>query len=293
MKNIRNFCIIAHIDHGKSTLADRLLEKTNTLNQREMQAQVLDDMDLERERGITIKARAVRLSYQAPDGNTYEFNLIDTPGHAAFTAMRARGAQITDVVILEVAADDGIMPQTIEAINHAKAAGVTIVVAINKIDKPEANIDRVKQQLTEHNVIPEEWGGDVICVPISAKHNKNIDGLLESVLLVAEMLELKADSSQVASGTIVESKVDKGRGIVATILIKNGTLKVGDSVIVGTCSGKIRAMTNDKRERIKSAGPSIPVEILGLTEVPNAGDYFEVVQNEKEMTSIIDKRKER
>jgi len=261
--------VMGHVDHGKTSLLDAV-RKTRVI---EGEAG-----------GITQHIGAYTVDY-----NNQSITFIDTPGHAAFTAIRARGAKLTDIAILVVAADDGIMPQTIEAINHIKDANVPMIVAINKIDKPEANIDRIKQQLTEHNVIPEEWGGDTICVPISAKQNMNIDKLLESVLLVAEMLELKADSSQVASGTVVESKVDKGRGIVATILIKNGTLKVGDFVVCGVASGRIRAMMDYKGNLVKEAGPSMPVSVLGLDSVPDAGDMAYVV-DEKMARNVIQER---
>ena len=264
--------VMGHVDHGKTSLLDAI-RKTNVI---EGEAG-----------GITQHIGAYTV-----DCNGETITFIDTPGHAAFTAIRARGAQLTDIAILVVAADDGIMPQTVEAINHIKSANVPMIVAINKIDKPEANIDRVKQQLTEHDVLPEEWGGDVICVPISAKHNKNIDALLETVLLVAEMQELKADSKQDASGTIVESKVDKGRGIVATVLIKNGTLKIGDFVVCGVASGRIRAMMDYKGNNVKTAGPSMPVSILGLDTVPEAGDMAYVV-NEKLARNIIEERTSR
>jgi len=264
--------VMGHVDHGKTSLLDAI-RNTNVI---EGEAG-----------GITQHIGAYTV-----DCNGQSITFIDTPGHAAFTAIRARGAKLTDIAVLVVAADDGIMPQTVEAINHIKSANCPMIVAINKIDKPEANIDRVKQQLTEHNVVPEEWGGDVICVPISAKHNKNIDNLLESILLVAEMLELKADSKQEASGTIIESKVDKGRGIVATILIKNGTLKVGDFVVCGIASGRIRAMMDHKGNSVKVAPPSMPVSVLGLNVVPDAGDMAYVV-DEKMAKNIIDERTSR
>ena len=264
--------VMGHVDHGKTSLLDAI-RKTNVI---EGEAG-----------GITQHIGAYTV-----DCNGESITFIDTPGHAAFTAIRARGAKLTDIAILVVAADDGIMPQTIEAINHIKSANCPMIVAINKIDKPEANIDRIKQQLTEHDVIPEEWGGDVICVPISAKHNQNIDNLLESVLLVAEMLELKADSKQDASGTVVESKVDKGRGIMATILIKNGTLKIGDFVVCGLASGRIRAMMDHKGNSVKVAPPSMPVSVLGLNVVPDAGDMAYVV-DEKMAKNIIEERTSR
>ena len=264
--------VMGHVDHGKTSLLDAI-RNTNVIQGEAG--------------GITQHIGAYTV-----DCKGQSITFIDTPGHAAFTAIRARGAQLTDVAVLVVAADDGIMPQTVEAINHIKSANCPMIVAINKIDKPEANIDRVKQQLTEYNVVPEEWGGDVICVPISAKKNMHIDNLLESILLVAEMLELKADSTQEASGTIIESKVDKGRGIVATILIKNGTLKIGDFVVCGVASGRIRAMMDYKGNNVKSAGPSMPVSVLGLNVVPDAGEMAYVV-DEKFAKNIIEERTSR
>lgn len=261
--------VMGHVDHGKTSLLDAI-RNTNVI---EGEAG-----------GITQHIGAYTVDY-----NNQKITFIDTPGHEAFTAIRARGAKLTDIAILVVAADDGIMPQTIEAINHIKAAGVPMIVAINKIDKPEANIDRIKQQLTEYDVVCEEWGGDVICVPISAKYNKNIDKLLEAVQLVAEILELKADSTQDASGTIIESKVDKGRGIVATILIKNGTLHVGDFMVSGVASGRIRAMMDYKGKAVTSAGPSMPVSVLGFDICPEAGDMAYVV-DEKMARNIVSER---
>ncbi|MEG0496210.1 MAG: translation initiation factor IF-2, partial [Eubacterium sp.] len=217
---------------------------------------------------------------------------IDTPGHEAFTAMRSRGAQITDIAILVVAADDGVMPQTVEAINHAKAAGVPIIVAINKIDKDGANPERVKQELTEHNLVVEEWGGDVIAVPVSAKKGLNIENLLEMVLIVAEMGELKADPKRAARGSVIEAQVKKGKGATASLLVQQGTLHVGDSIISGTTYGKVRTMIDDKGKRIKKAGPSKPVEISGLSDIPEAGDDFIVLENEKEARQLAEKRKE-
>ena len=205
--------------------------------------------------------------------------------------MRARGAQVTDVAIIIVAANDGIMPQTVEAINHAKAAGVSIIVAINKIDLPGANIDKVKQELTEYGLVPEEWGGDTICVPISAKHHKNIDSLLEMVLLVADMQELKTNPNKQAKGTVLEARLDKNTGITASLLVQRGTLNIGDTIVVGSVIGKIRGMTDDKGQKVKSAGPSTPVEIIGLPEVPDAGEVFYEVENEKVAKHLIEKRK--
>ena len=264
--------VMGHVDHGKTSLLDAI-RNTHVI---EGEAG-----------GITQHIGAYTVEYQ-----NNKITFIDTPGHAAFTAIRARGAKLTDIAILVVAADDGIMPQTVEAINHIKAAGVPMLVAINKMDKPEANVERVKQQLTEYDVLCEEWGGDVICVPISAKHNQNIDKLLESVLLVAEMLELKADSTQDASGTIIESKVDKGRGIVATILIKNGTLHVGDFIVCGVASGRIRAMMDYTGKAVTSAGPSMPVSVLGFDICPEAGDMAYVVE-EKMARNIVAERNEK
>jgi len=222
------------------------------------------------------------------DGKKVVF--LDTPGHEAFTAMRARGAQVTDIAVLVVAADDGVMPQTVEAINHAKAAQVPILVAINKIDKPDANQERVKQQLSDHGLIPEEWGGDTIFVPVSAIKGKGLDELLEMILLLSEVGELKASPERIARGTVIEAKLDRGRGPVATILVQDGTLRVGDAVICGSIAGKIRAMINERGERVKSAGPSTPVEILGLNDVPMAGDSFQVVVDDKLARTVASKR---
>ncbi len=261
--------VMGHVDHGKTSLLDAI-RNTNVI---EGEAG-----------GITQHIGAYTVDV---NGNMITF--IDTPGHEAFTAIRARGAKLTDIAILVVAADDGVMPQTIEAINHIKDAGVPMIVAVNKMDKPDANIDRIKQQLSEYNVVPEEWGGDVIFVPISAKFNQNIDKLLEAVLLVAEVLELKCDSTQDASGTVIESKVDKGRGIVATILIKNGTLKIGDFIVSGVASGRIRAMMDYKGNAVVKAGPSMPVSVLGLNTVPEAGDMAYAV-DEKMARAVVEER---
>ncbi len=264
--------VMGHVDHGKTSLLDAIRHTSVT--------------DTEAG-GITqhIGAYSVKL-------NDRVITFLDTPGHEAFTTMRARGAQVTDVAILVVAADDGIMPQTVEAINHAKAAGVTIVVAINKIDKEGANPDRVRQALTEYDLVPEEWGGDTVCVEISAKKRINIDGLLEMVLLVADMKELKANPNRDAQGTVIEAQIDKGRGPVATVLVQNGTLNVGDFVIAGTTVGRVRAMINDKGRRVKTAPPSTPVEILGLSEAPSGGDTFMVVANEKLARDVAEQRKQ-
>ncbi|WP_010236127.1 translation initiation factor IF-2 [Clostridium arbusti] len=265
--------VMGHVDHGKTSLLDAIRKAKVT----ESEAG-----------GITqhIGAYVVNI-------NGESITFLDTPGHEAFTAMRARGAQITDIVILVVAADDGIMPQTKEAINHCKAANVPIIVAINKIDKPGANPDKVKQELTEYGLVPEDWGGETICVPVSAKTKIGIDDLLEMIVLTAEVKELKADSSRKAKGAVIESKLDKGRGPVASLLVQNGTLHVGDSILVGSTYGRIRAMFDDNGKKIKSAGPSIPVEILGLSEVPSAGDKFNVIRDEKTARSMSEKRKEK
>lgn len=264
--------VMGHVDHGKTSLLDAIRHTSVT--------------DTEAG-GITqhIGAYSVKL-------NDRVITFLDTPGHEAFTTMRARGAQVTDVAILVVAADDGIMPQTIEAINHAKAAGVSIIVAINKIDKEGANPDRVKQMLVEHELVPEEWGGDTVCVEVSAKQKINIDGLLEMVLLVADMQELKANPNRTAKGTVIEAQVDKGRGPVATVLVQNGTLNVGDFIIAGTAVGRVRAMVNDKGRRVKEAGPSTPVEVLGLSEAPTGGDQLIVVSNEKLAREVAEQRKQ-
>ncbi len=264
--------VMGHVDHGKTSLLDAIRD-TSVISTEAG--------------GITqhIGAYSVRL-------NDRDITFLDTPGHEAFTTMRARGAQVTDVAILVVAADDGIMPQTIEAINHAKAAGVTIVVAINKIDKEGANPERVKQMLVEHELVPEEWGGDTVCVEISAKKRINIDGLLEMVLLIADMKELKANPNKAAKGTVIEAQIDKGRGPVATVLVQEGTLKVGDVVIAGTAVGHVRAMVNDKGRRVKTAGPSMPVEVLGLSEAPSGGDTFRVVSDEKLAREVAEARRQ-
>ena len=263
--------VMGHVDHGKTSLLDAI-RKTNVI---EGEAG-----------GITqaIGAYMVKI-------NDREITFLDTPGHEAFTAMRARGAQITDIAILVVAANDGVMPQTVEAINHAKSAGIPIIVAINKIDLPDANIDKVKQELMTYELVPEEWGGDTIYVPISAKKHQNIDQLLEMVLLEADVLELKANPHKQAKGAVIEARLDKAKGAIATMLVQRGTLDVGDTIVVGSSIGRIRAMTNDKGKKVKSAGPSTPVEIMGLTDVPEAGDTFYEVKNEKMAKHLIDKRK--
>ncbi len=263
--------VMGHVDHGKTSLLDAI--RATNVSEREAG-------------GITQHIGAYKVEI---DGR--EITFIDTPGHEAFTAMRARGAQVTDVAIIVVAADDGIMPQTVEAINHAKAAGVSIIVAINKIDREGANIDRVKQEIMEYGLVPEEWGGDVICVPISAKFNKNIDALLEMVLLVADMKELKSNPNKQSKGTVIEARLDKNTGITASLLVQRGTLNIGDTIVVGSVIGKIRGMTNDKGQKVKAAGPSTPVEVIGLPEVPEAGETFYEVENEKVAKHLIEKRK--
>ncbi|AAM24615.1 translation initiation factor IF-2 [Caldanaerobacter subterraneus] len=264
--------VMGHVDHGKTSLLDAI-RKTNV---------TMKEMG-----GITqhIGASVVEI-------NDKKVVFLDTPGHEAFTAMRARGASVTDIVVLVVAADDGVMPQTIEAINHVKAANVPLIVAINKIDLPTANPDRVKTELSELGLVPEEWGGNTICVPVSAKKNIGIDDLLEMILLVAEMEDLKANPNKPARGTVIEAKLEKGKGPVATVIVQNGTLQVGDAVIAGTTYGKVRAMFDDKGRKIKKAGPSMPVEILGFSEVPEAGDKFVVVENEKKARELAEKRRE-
>ena len=265
--------VMGHVDHGKTSLLDAIRHAKVTAGEAG---------------GITQHIGAYTVTL-----NGEKITFLDTPGHEAFTAMRARGAQVTDIVILVVAADDGIMPQTKEAINHCKAAGVPMIVAINKIDRPGANVDRVKQELTEHGLVSEDWGGDTICVPVSAKTGENLESLLEMVLLTAEMQELQADPNRKGKGTVIEAKLDKGRGAVASLLIQNGTLNVGDSILVGSTYGRIRAMFDDKGKKIKSAGPSIPVEVLGLSEVPAAGDRFVVVKDEKTARNMAEARKEK
>ena len=265
--------IMGHVDHGKTSLLDAIRK-----------AKVTDT----EAGGITQHIGAYTVTL-----NGEKITFLDTPGHEAFTAMRARGAQVTDIVILVVAADDGIMPQTKEAISHCKAANVPMIVAINKIDRPGANVDRVKQELTEHGLVAEDWGGDTICVPVSAKTGENLDSLLEMILLTAEMQELTADPNRKSKGTVIEAKLDKGRGAVASLLIQNGTLHVGDSILVGYTYGRIRAMFDDMGKKIKSAGPSIPVEVLGLSEVPAAGDRFVVVKDEKTARNMAEIRKDK
>ena len=263
--------VMGHVDHGKTSLLDTI-RKTNVIGGEAG--------------GITQAIGAYKVKV-----NDREITFLDTPGHEAFTAMRARGAQITDIAILVVAANDGIMPQTIEAINHAKSAGIPIIVAINKIDLPDANVDKVKQELMNYELVPEEWGGDTICVPISAKNNVNIDQLLEMVLLEADVLELKANPHKQSKGVVIEARLDKNKGAIASMLVQRGTLDVGDTIIVGSSIGRIRAMVNENGKKVKSAGPSTPVEIMGLTEVPEAGDIFYEVKDEKTAKHLIEKRK--
>ncbi len=263
--------VMGHVDHGKTSLLDAI-RKTNVVSGEAG--------------GITQHIGAYQVEI-----NNQPITFLDTPGHAAFTAMRARGAMCTDIAILVVAADDGIMPQTVEAINHAKAAEIPIIVAINKMDKPEANPDRIKQQITEYDLVPEEWGGDTIMVPISAKKGQGIDNLLEMVLLTAEMQELKANPNRRAKGTVIEARLDKTRGPIATLLVQNGTLHQGDIIIAGTAVGRVRVMTNDKGKTVKEAGPSVPVEITGLGEVPGAGDIFNAVEDERMARQLVEERK--
>ncbi|TWL00547.1 Translation initiation factor IF-2 [Bacillus licheniformis] len=262
--------IMGHVDHGKTTLLDSI-RKTKVV---EGEAG-----------GITQHIGAYQI-----EENGKKITFLDTPGHAAFTTMRARGAEVTDITILVVAADDGVMPQTVEAINHAKAAEVPIIVAVNKIDKPTANPDRVMQELTEHGLVPEAWGGETIFVPLSALSGEGIDELIEMILLVSEVEELKANPNRRAKGTVIEAELDKGKGSVATLLVQNGTLHVGDPIVVGNTFGRVRAMVNDVGRRVKSAGPSTPVEITGLNEVPNAGDQFLVFKDEKTARSVGEAR---
>lgn len=264
-------CVMGHVDHGKTSLLDAIRNTSVTSTEAG---------------GITQHIGAYRV-----DLNGQKITFLDTPGHAAFTSMRARGAQATDIAVLVVAADDGIMPQTIEAINHAKAAEVQIIVAINKMDRPGANPDRIMQQLTEHSLVPEEWGGDIICVPVSAKTHMGIDKLLESILLVAEMQELKANPNRAAKGIVIEARLDKGRGPIATLLVQKGTLNSGDIIVAGQAVGRVRVMVDDKGRKIKSAGPSVPVEITGLAEVPNSGDIFDAVTDERLARELVEQRK--
>ena len=264
--------VMGHVDHGKTSLLDAIRNTSVTEGEAG---------------GITQHIGAYRVSIDGQD-----ITFLDTPGHAAFTAMRARGAQATDIAVLVVAADDGIMPQTVEAINHAKAANVSIIVAINKMDRPGANPERVMQQLTEYELVPEEWGGDTICVPVSAKAHQNIDKLLEAILLVAEMKELKANPNRAAKGIVIEARLDKGRGPIATLLVQNGTLHAGDIIVAGTAVGRVRVMTDDHGHKVEEAGPSVPVEIMGLAEAPQAGDAFDAVSDERLARTLVDQRKQ-
>jgi len=263
--------VMGHVDHGKTSLLDAMRNANVTAGEAG---------------GITQHIGA----YKVKAGEK-EITFLDTPGHEAFTAMRQRGAQVTDIAVLVVAADDGIKPQTIEAIAHAKAAGVQVLVAINKIDSDGANIDKVMQQLTEYELIPEEWGGDIMCVPVSAKTHENIDKLLDGILLTAEMMELKANPSRRAKGTVIEARLDKGRGPVATLLVQNGTLRVGDIIVAGTAVGRVRAMTNEHGTELSEAGPSVPVEITGLADVPSAGDGVDGVSDERLARELVEQRK--
>ncbi|MFI3325061.1 MAG: translation initiation factor IF-2 [Clostridia bacterium] len=263
--------VMGHVDHGKTSLLDAIRHADVTSGEAG---------------GITQHIGAYRVNV-----NDNDITFLDTPGHAAFTTMRARGAQVTDIAVLVVAADDGIMPQTIEAINHAKAAGVSIIVAVNKMDKPAANPDKVLQQLTEYELVPEDWGGDVPCVRLSALTGEGIDDLMEIILLTADMAELKANPDRAAKGTVIEARLDKGRGPIATVLVQNGTLKIGDIIVAGTTVGRVRAMMNDKGDRIESAGPSVPVEITGLGEVPTGGDIFNVVSDERLARTLVEQRR--
>ena len=265
--------VMGHVDHGKTSLLDAIRHT---------------DVTATEAGGITQHIGAYRV-----DLNGQKITFLDTPGHAAFTSMRARGAQATDIAVLVVAADDGIMPQTIEAINHAKAAGVDIIVAINKMDKPGATTDRIMQQLTEYDLIPEEWGGDTIWVPVSALTGMNIDKLLESILLVAEMKELKANPNRAAKGIVIEARLDRNRGPIATLLVQNGTLHSGDIIVAGTSVGRVRVMVDDKSRKVKEAGPSVPVEIMGLAEAPQAGDAFDAVSDERLARELVEQRKQK
>lgn len=263
--------VMGHVDHGKTSLLDAIRNTSVT----ETEAG-----------GITQHIGAYRVTTE-----NGKITFLDTPGHAAFTSMRARGAKATDIAVLVVAADDGIMPQTVEAINHAKAAGVSIIVAINKMDKPGASPDKIMQQLTEYELVPEEWGGDIICIPVSAKMKQGIDKVLDAINLVSEMLELKANPNRAAKGVVIEAKLDKGRGPVATVLVQKGTLKTGDTIVAGTAVGRVRVMTNENGKELTKAGPSVPVEITGLADVPQAGDTFDAVSDEKLARELVEQRK--
>ena len=263
--------VMGHVDHGKTSILDAI---RNT------------DVTAGEAGGITQNIGAYRTKI-----NGRNITFLDTPGHAAFTAMRARGAKATDIAVIVVAADDGVMPQTVEAINHAKAAEVQIIVAINKMDKPGANPDKVLNELTEHDLVPEQWGGDVICVPVSAKTKEGLPDLLDTIILVADMMELKANPDRQAKGVVIEAKLDKGRGPVATFLVQKGTLHTGDIVVAGTSVGRVRVMTNENGMQLKEAGPSVPVEVMGLGEVPKSGDIFDAVTDEKLARELVEQRK--
>ncbi|MGI6746138.1 MAG: translation initiation factor IF-2 [Acutalibacteraceae bacterium] len=264
--------VMGHVDHGKTSLLDAIRHTSVTTTEAG---------------GITQHIGAYRVFV-----NNQYITFLDTPGHAAFTSMRARGAMATDIAILVVAADDGIMPQTVEAINHAKAADISIVVAINKMDKPGASPDKIMQQLTEYGLVPEEWGGDTICVPVSAKTKEGLDKLLEAILLVAEVKELKANPNRAAKGIVIEARLDKGRGPIATLLVQNGTLHNGDILVAGTAVGRVRVMTDDKGKKVEKAAPSVPVEITGLADVPSAGDVFDAVTDEKLARTLVEQRRQ-
>ena len=268
MKRPPVICVMGHVDHGKTSLLDAIRKAKVSSGEAGGITQHIG--------AYTVKSNGEKITF------------LDTPGHEAFTAMRMRGAQATDIAILVVAADDGVMPQTVEAISHAKAAGISIIVAINKVDKPSANIDKVKQELAEYELLPEDWGGDTVFVPVSAHTGEGIDQLLEMVILTSEMLELKANSNRKARGIVIEAKLDKGRGSVATILVQKGILKIGDAIAAGSSYGKVRAMIDDKGMKVSEAGPSMPVEILGLNNVPNAGEVFVSTENEKEARSFAE-----
>ena len=262
--------VMGHVDHGKTSVLDAIRHSNVTEGEAG---------------GITQHIGAYRVKVGDRD-----VTFLDTPGHAAFTTMRARGAQVTDIAVLVVAADDGIMPQTVEAINHAKAAGVSIIVAINKMDKPSADPDRVKQQLTEYSLVPEEWGGDTPCIPVSAVTKAGLDDLLEMIILTADMLELKANPDRAAKGTVIEARLDRGMGPIATVLVQNGTLHSGDTIVAGTTVGRVRSMMDDKGRRVQEAGPSVPVEITGLGDVPVGGDIFNVVSDERLARELVEQR---
>ncbi len=270
---------MGHVDHGKTSLLDAIRQTKFLLTDAEAG-------------GITQHIGAYHVEVPHEDGTMRQIVFLDTPGHEAFTAMRARGAKATDIAILVVAADDGVMPQTIEAIDHAKAAGVPIIVAVNKVDKPGADPNRVLGQLMEHDLVPEQLGGQTVTVNVSAKKKTGLDDLLEMILLVAEMQDLKANPDKPATGVIIEAELSRGKGAVATALIESGTLREGDFLVVGSKSGKVRALFDDRGQRVKAAGPSMPVEVLGLDEVPQAGDRFEVVDDNQSLRLLVEKRKE-